>query len=405
MIPNHSPEVAKTTARRPISLALQGGGSWGAYTWGVLDALLASRSIAITQITGTSAGAINAAIVVSALTNGSPSDARQALRGFWTRLAAPSLVDVAGAAWGPIERAWHEAIRSWLSSNAAVSPYTSNPLGVNPLRAALEACIDIDAIRHASAPALYVTVTNVKTGLPRIISNADMSIDALLASACLPQLFQAVELDGECYWDGGYGGNPTLWPLIHSGNANDLILVQLAQDSVVEVPKDAASIQNRINEIVFNSSLVAEMQAIAALRAVAARSDAVSPISNLRVHRIGPPRRELCQQGSSSERSRAWLDRLFVEGRGAARDFLSRQGAKIGVKDTLDIAEVFTDGRKPKLRVARAPLLAPSLRDSRPHAVRSRVVADQPPATSSQLDQALPSMSATVPADACAHDA
>src|SRR5438309_3349377 len=151
-------------SRKPISLALQGGGSWGAYTWGVLDALLASRSVAITQMTGTSAGAINAAIVASALAKGSPSDARKCLRAFWTGLASPSLVDVGGEAWGPVERVWRDAIRSWLRSSAAVSPYASNPLGVNPLRAAVEACVDVEAIRSRWAPALYVTVTNVKTG-------------------------------------------------------------------------------------------------------------------------------------------------------------------------------------------------------------------------------------------------
>jgi len=370
-------QAAEASIRKPVSLALQGGGSWGAYTWGVLDALLASRSVAITQMTGTSAGAINAAIVVSALAKGSAGDARKSLRAFWTGLASPSLVHVGGEAWGAVERVWRDAIRSWLLSSAGVSPYASNPLGVNPLRAAIEASVDIEAIRSRWAPALYVTVTNVKTGLPRIISNADMSIDALLASACLPQIFQAVELDGECYWDGGYGGNPTLWPLIHSGTASDLILVQLAQDTVSEVPKDAASIQNRINEIVFNSSLVAEMQAIAALRAAAARVDGASPISNVRLHRIGPPRPELFQQGSSSELSRAWLDTLFVEGRGAARDFLSRNGAKIGVTETLDIGKVFTDGRKPKLRAALPATLSPSTaaRSASPRLARARRVA------------------------------
>ena len=120
-----------------------------------------------------------------------------------------------------------------------------------------------------SAPALFVTVTNVRSGLPRIISNADLSVVALLASACLPDLFPAVEIDGELYWDGGYGGNPTLWPMIHSGVADDLILVQLVPDRIEQVPTDSLSIRRRVGEIVFHSSLVAEMQAIHAMRTLA----------------------------------------------------------------------------------------------------------------------------------------
>jgi NTE family protein len=181
--------------RKPIGLALQGGGSWGAYTWGVLDTLLASRSVSIAQLSGTSAGAINAAIVASALATGSPAQARKALRSFWLGIARPAAADLGREVWGPVERAWRETVGMWLLSRSAVSPYSANPLGINPLRDAIAAHVDIDAIRSKSAPALFVTVTNVKTGLPRVISNDAMTIDALLASSCLPQLFQAVELD------------------------------------------------------------------------------------------------------------------------------------------------------------------------------------------------------------------
>ena len=338
-------------ARKPIGLALQGGGAWGAYTWGVLDALLASRSVTIAQLSGTSAGAINAAIVASALATGSAAQARKALRSFWLGIAHPAMADVAGDLWGPLERKWRKSISGWLLSSGALTAYRTNPLGMSLLREAIAAHVDIDAVRSKFAPALYVTLTNVKTGLPRVISNEEMSIDALLASACLPELFQAVELDGEAYWDGGYCGNPTLWPMIHSGVARDLIVVQLVPDIATDVPTDAPSIRRRIGEIVFNSSLVAEMQAITALRSLAGRSAGTSNVLDVRMHRIGPPRAELFEQGSSFERSRAWLQLLHGEGRAAARQFMSRHGAKIGVRETLNIAKVFADGRKPKMRM------------------------------------------------------
>jgi NTE family protein len=344
------PAATPQKVKKPIGLALQGGGSWGAYTWGVLDVLLASRTISIAQFSGTSAGAINAAIVASALAKGSAAQARESLRAFWLRVADPALADLARKIWGPAERSLRQSFGAWLLSSGAVTPYNANPLGINPLRDAIEAHVDIDAIRSKSSPALFVTVTNVKTGLPRVIANDAMSIDALLASACVPELFQAVELDGERYWDGGYCGNPTLWPMIHSGLADDLIVVQLAPE-FAEVPTDGLAIRRRVGEIIFNSSLVAEMQAITAMRAFAERNTDTSHLLALRMHRIGPPRDELHGQGSPSERSRAWLQLLHGEGRIASRRFLSAHGGDIGVRETLDVAKAYSDGHKPKMRV------------------------------------------------------
>ena len=339
-------------ARKPVSLALQGGGSWGAYTWGVLDALLASRSVSIAQLTGTSAGAINAAIVASALAKGSPADARRALRSFWITMADPSVSNIARELWRPVTHRWRDSIGAWLWSSGVLSPYSVNPLGINPLRDAIAAHVDIEAIRSKAAPALYVTVTNVKSGLPRVIANDAMTIDALVASASMPQLFQAVEIDGEAYWDGGYCGNPTLWPMIQSGVARDLILVQLVPDLEDDLPKDAPSIRRRIGEIVFNSSLVAEMQAISAMRSVADRGAGPASALDVRMHRIGPPRRELLDRGSSYERSRGWLELLHGEGRAEARRFLAHHGGDLGLRETLDIAKVFADDHKPKVRVS-----------------------------------------------------
>jgi NTE family protein len=370
----------RSCTRKPVGLALQGGGSFGAYTWGALDALLASRSISIAQLSGTSAGAINAAIVASSLAKGSSAKARAALRDFWLAIAVPAvaeLVAVPPAAqlrtevWGPVERKWRETVGGWLLSANALSPYQVNPLGINPLRKAIAAHVDIDAIRGASAPALFVTLTNVRTGLPRIVTNAAMSIDVLLASAALPQLFQAVEIDGEPYWDGGYLGNPTLWPMIESGLARDLIVVQLAPDEAPGVPTDTGGIRRRLGEIVFNSSLVAEMHAISAMRAVAGRGGGVCDVRDLRLHRIGPPRHDVLREGSSLERSRAWLERLQAEGRRAGRRFLARHARDIGVRETLDVAKVFGHPRAAAPQTAAnddigAPRVAPSAMAARP---------------------------------------
>ena len=291
-------------AKKPITLALQGGGAWGAYTWGVLDALLASRQVTIDQISGTSAGAINGAIVVSALAGGPAgaslrsgrAAARAALASFWRSVATTS---AAPLLWEPWSQSFTASVNHWVQASGLLSPYSAGPFATNPLRDAIAAHVDIEAIRSARAADLFVTVTHVKTGLPRVMSNADMSVDALAASACLPQLFQAVEIDGEPYWDGGYSGNPTLWPLLRNRPNSDVVLVQLAPEYCGDLPRDAQAIKRRVGEIVFNSSLVAEMQAIAAIREAAVGCGAPSPFLSARMHRIGPPSSELFDQGTA----------------------------------------------------------------------------------------------------------
>lgn len=350
---------AAVPLRKPVSLALQGGGAWGAYTWGVLDALLASRRIAIDQISGTSAGALNGAVLASAFARAAIAgrrgqmheQAREALEAFWKSVSRP---DSPAALWllEPLTEALRHSLGQWVWASGLGSPYASQPLGSNPLREVIDKHVDIEALRSPHAPALYVTVTNVRTGLPRIIANAEMSVEALAASACLPQMFQAVELDGEPYWDGGFSGNPTLWPLIRHGDgkrARDVLLVQLAPDYCAETPQEAAAIQRRVGEIMFNSSLVAEMQAIAAIREAA--QGAPSPFASVRMHRIGPPPAELLEQGSADERSWSRLVQLRDEGRAATRAFLKRHANSLGRAETLDIARIFQSPQKPRIRV------------------------------------------------------
>ena len=341
---------AGARARKPVSLALQGGGSLGAYTWGVLDGLLARRTIAIEQVSGTSAGAINAAILASALVQGGEALARERLRSFWQGVAQPAVADLTRALWGPVERHWRETITLWMPPALTPSGVSS---AANPLRDLIAAHVDFDALRDPAAIALYVTVTNVRTGFPRVISNAAMTIEVLLASACLPQLFQAVEIDGEPYWDGGYSGNPTLWPMVEGERSRDVIVVQLTPEARAELPQDNAAIQRRVNEIVFNASLVAEMRSIAGMRTVSGDGSAGTRVRDLRLHRVGPPPAAVLADGSPLERSHAWIEQLHDAGRGAVRRFLARHQDDLGVRETLDIGKVF--GRERALTPANEP--------------------------------------------------
>ena len=352
--------------RKPISLALQGGGALGAYTWGVLDALLASRRISISQISGTSAGALNGAVLASAFASaahaGRPSQAneqaREALETFWRACSHPSHPAADLMMWEPLTKALRSSMDQWMWASGLTSPYSMQLQGANPLRDVIARHVDIEAIRSDQSPTLYVTVTNVRTGLPRVIANAEMSLDALAASACLPQLFQAVELDGEPYWDGGYSGNPSLWPLIchgRRGASSDVLLVQLTPDYCADTPQDSAAIERRVGEIMFNASLVAEMQAIVAIREAA---QGATPFAAVRMHRVGPPPAALLDQGSAAQRSWSWLTQLRDEGRLAARAFLKRHVADIGRRETLDIARLFQSPHKPRIRVRAAKTAA-----------------------------------------------
>jgi NTE family protein len=346
---NHRTSFRPVIVRKPIGVALQGGGSWGAYTWGVLDALLASRSVVVAQLSGTSAGAINAAIVAGALAKGSPARARRALRSFWLSIADDAMSALAGGAFGTLERRLRNSTNEWLLALGALQSQGPGQLAADILRNAIAGHVDIDAIRSKAAPALFVTVTNVKTGLPRVISNDAMSIEALLASACVPELFPAVALDGEWYWDGAYGGNPTLWPMVRSGLAKDLLIVQLMRDRIDEVPLGAHAVRRRVSEISFNSSLVAEMQAISAMRGLAEAGHSPASVADIRLHRIGPPRAELFDQGDGIDRARQWLQLLHDEGFLAGRHFMARHGEDIGVRETLDVTHEFHETNKPRI--------------------------------------------------------
>jgi len=330
--------------RDPVSvdLGLQGGGAHGAFTWGVLDRLLEESWLQFDGISGTSAGAMNAVVMADGLTEGGPPQARVALEQFWKRVSDAALLSPLRR--GPLEiltGRWtldYSPVFAVLDIAARVlSPYDTNPFGSNPLTQILADSVRFD--RLAAAPIkLFVTATNVRTGRGRVFRNADITPDVLLASACLPTMFQAVEIDGEAYWDGGYSGNPSMTPLLRECSSSDTILVQINPIERPGTPKTAREIHNRLNEIAFNATLIKEFRAAALLRQVADPGTGEGAIwAKMRVHRIASD--AMIDLGYSSKLLAEWefFCMLRDEGRRAAGAFLDAHGADLGVRSTLDI--------------------------------------------------------------------
>ncbi|MGE5260320.1 MAG: patatin-like phospholipase family protein [Actinomycetota bacterium] len=325
-----------------VDLALQGGGAHGAFTWGVLDRLLEEPRIQIEGISGTSAGAMNAAVLVSGHAAGGVEGAKAALETFWQHVSRAALLS-------PFRRTPLDIMlgRWTLDSSPAFvtfdliarifSPYDLNPHGANPLREILAECIDFERLA-ASPIKLFVTATNVHTGRGRVFRNADLSPEALLASACLPTLFQAVEIDGEAYWDGGYSGNPTVSPLVRECSSSDTILVQVNPVERTDTPRTARDIINRLNEVSFNATLLKELRMIAVLRQVANVGNSEGARwAAMRIHRISSEL--MTELGYSSKLNAEWpfLCMLRDEGRTCADKFLTDHRADLGVRSTLDL--------------------------------------------------------------------
>jgi NTE family protein len=331
----------------PIDLALQGGGAHGAFTWGVLDRLLEEPWLQFDGISGTSAGAMNAAVMADGFAAGGAVEARARLESFWRSVSRAALMspfrrtplDVLLGRWtldhSPLFVAFDMASRLF-------SPYDLNPRGSNPLAAILDEHIDFG--RLAGAPIkLFVTATNVHTGRGRVFRNADIRPEVLLASACLPTLFQAVEIDGVPYWDGGYAGNPTLTPLVRECETSDTILVPINPVERPGTPRSARDILNRLNEISFNAVALKELRMIAMLRRVAPTEGEGAAWANMRIHRI--PNEIMVELGYSSKLNAEWefLAMLRDRGREACDTFLRRHGNDIGKRSTMDL-DVLLEG-------------------------------------------------------------
>lgn len=336
-----------------LNLALQGGGAHGAFTWGVLDRLLEDRDIEIQGISGTSAGAMNGAVLISGYAKGGRDGARAALAAFWrdVSLAGMMLLPSLGAPTDffrtsyngenlPVYAAFDFLTRTF-------SPYQLNPLNINPLKEILLRHVDEAALKSEHGLELFAAATSVRTGQARIFNCGEMSVDALLASACIPTLFQAVEIDGEAYWDGGYMGNPVIWPLIYSTEVSDVLLVQINPLFREDVPRTGYEIMNRLNEISFNSSLIAEMRAINFVsRLVHENKLDKKKYRDVRLHMIAADF-DIKQMDASSKMNPRWDFFLFMfeRGRERAEAWLRDHKAAIGHKATIDIREQFL-GRK-----------------------------------------------------------
>ena len=341
------PDAAAPLPR--LNLALQGGGSHGALTWGVLDALLEDGHWQFDGVSGTSAGAMNAVAMAhgfakAAQEHKDPHEAhlagcaaaRETLTRLWEGVGT-----LGSLMWGsPLSAAnpMMGMMRQWLS------PYQTNPLNINPLRRLLEREVDFEllcAAKGAWGPKVFVCATNVRTGRGEIFSGPRLSADAVMASACLPLLFKAVEIDGERYWDGGYSGNPALHPLIYQTETSDILLVQINPIEHHALPDTVPEIMERMNEVTFNASLLAELRAIEFVRRLLAEGKLdARRYKSVRMHRIDGGA-VLAPFGSDSK-TRAdlpFVRKLFALGREQGQQWLAAHRQAVGLRPTIQIAD------------------------------------------------------------------
>jgi NTE family protein len=340
-----SPNQVET---KTINLALQGGGAHGAFAWGVLDRLLEDERIAFEGLSATSAGAMNAVTLAYGMSLGGREGAKNALMQFWRRVAHAGMIS-------PLQPTWFERVshnHSLENSPAFLmfdlisrlySPYQFNPMNYNPLRQVLEQTVDFERLRRAPALRLFLSATNVRTGKVKVFENDEITADAVMASACLPFLFQAVTINGEDYWDGGYMGNPAIFPLIYKCESRDIAIVHINPIERMETPTTARDILNRINEISFNSSLMREMRAIAFVtKLIDDGAVEEGSMKRMLIHAIEGQdfMREL---GVTSKMNADWefLTHLRDVGRERASAWLEQNFDAIGVRNSVDLSAMY----------------------------------------------------------------
>ncbi|MEX8518473.1 MAG: patatin-like phospholipase family protein [Leptothrix sp. (in: b-proteobacteria)] len=336
------PVWLRAASQPRLSLALQGGGAHGAYTWGVLDALLEADRYQFDAISGTSAGAMNAIVMAQGLMAGGPQGARAALTRFWLSVAGKVPFEWFSAG-DEAEPSLSPAARVMLQWAQFLSPAQLNPLGLNPLRELLAEQVDFERLRRHSPVQLSIAATQANTGRLRLFGNAELSVDVALASACLPTLHHAVVIDGEPYWDGGYSANPALFPLTEAGRADDVLIVMLSPLVHGPTPVSANEIRTRAVEIAFTSPFLREAQLLGAACAEARQSllrlgSLERRLARLRWHLIDaqdalghlPTETKLIAR-------KAFLERLCALGRARAQDWLARSGDAVGARASIDL--------------------------------------------------------------------
>jgi NTE family protein len=340
-----------SASTKTINLALQGGGSHGAFTWGVLDRLLEEERLVIEGISGSSAGALNGAALLQGYCEGGAKGARLSLDSFWHGIGGLGAFEM------PQRTFLDQMLGNWNidSSPASMmadafqrmfSPYQTNPFNFNPLREFLQKLLNIDAIRACNAIKLFICATNVETGHARVFKREELTIDALMASACLPFTFQAVEIDNVPYWDGGYVGNPVLYPLIYNCQSPDIAIVQINPLKRAGTPSTPTEIINRLNEISFNASLIGEIRAIAFVQRLIdqdhLKNEEAAKLKRMNLHVVGAED-EMRKLGAASKFNAGidFLEHLKGIGRTAADQWLKQNWDAIGERSSIDIQGVF----------------------------------------------------------------
>jgi NTE family protein len=333
---------APETGHKVVNLALQGGGSHGAFTWGVLDRLLEEENLTFEGITGTSAGAVNAVVLADGLAAGGRQGARDALRTYWQKVSAlsssglfrPSLIDKANPSFG-----LEHTPGFWFLEPMThfASPYQINPFNYNPLKDLMNEAINFDRLRAQTAIKLFVCATDVQTAKVKIFESKEIRVEHVLASTCLPLLMQAVEIDGDYYWDGSFSGNPAIYPLVYECEARDILLVHITPSKRPGVPTTSPSIMNRMQEISFNTSLIREMRMIASYNKLIDQGQ------------MGGGKRMLMHLIEAEEFIRAfsWSSRLNADwdfvlhlcniGRAHADQWLTANFHRLGIESTVDL--------------------------------------------------------------------
>jgi NTE family protein len=340
--------AATSHTTRRINVALQGGGSHGAFSWGVLDRLLEDARIEIDGISGTSAGAVNATVLAYGLVSGGQDRARSALETFWRKL---STLDAAS----PLQHAWLNRVTGFTDINLSpawlifdfltrlYSPYQFNPCNLNPLRDVLTETIDFEVLRGNTGIKLFLCATNVLSGRIRVFSTKEISVQTVLASSCLPQFFQAVEIDGEYFWDGGYMGNPPIYPLIYETDTRDVLIIRINPIRIPSVPTTAYEILDRVNTLSFNSSLMREMRAVDFVtRLIDEGALDSTRYRRILVHSIDAEE-EMSRLGASSKFNVDWhfLCEMFELGRSRADAWLDMNFDALGKHSSANIVEMF----------------------------------------------------------------
>ncbi len=340
--------------RIPIDLALQGGGSHGAFTWGVLDRLLEDSRLRVDAVSGASAGAMNACAIVEGLARGGPEAARQKLRAYWETVSKAAL-------FSPMQRSLVNRMTGrWSLANSPAfswsknffrnfSPYELNPFGFNPLRDLVAQTFDFEVINDCKSVQLYLGATNVRTGRPKVFRQPEISVDTVMASACLPFLSHTVEIDGEAYWDGGYMGNPPLFPLVDETEARDLIIIRINPFERQEIPKTAYEIDDRLNEITFNASLLKELRSLYFLAEIIREENLErEAYRDTCLHCVAADE-EMRKLGASSKLNAEWkfLEFLHDLGRRTAETWLREHGKDLGVRTTFRPDFVLEESLRP----------------------------------------------------------